>query len=42
MKNGFFVCMQYTSMSSLVVEPGIEKFGGEIVIRVACHFPNEC
>ena len=40
--NGFFVRVQYISTSSLVVEPCSEKFGGEMVVRVACHFPNEC
>ena len=38
----FFVCVQYTPMPSLVVAPFSEKFGGEMVVRVACHFPNEC
>ena len=35
----FIVCMQYTSTSSLVVVPRGEKFGGKMVVRVACHFP---
>ena len=41
MDNGFF-CVQYTSTSSLLVSPCSEKFGGEMVVRIACHFPNEC
>ena len=40
--NGFFVCVQYTSTFSLVVAPCSEKFGGRMVVRIACHFPNEC
>ena len=38
---GFLVRVQYTSMSSLVVAPRGEKFGGKMVIIVACHFANK-
>ena len=41
LNNVFFVCVQYTSTSSLVVAPFSENFGGKMVIRVACHFSNE-
>ena len=40
--NGFFVRIQYTSTSSLVVAPFSEKFGGKMVVIIACHFTNEC
>ena len=37
----FFVRVQYTSMSSLAVAPCSENFGGEIIVIIPCHFPNE-
>ena len=37
----FFVRVQYTSTFSLVVETCSEKFGGKMVVRVACHFSNK-
>ena len=37
----FFVHVQYTSTSPPVVAPCSEKFGGKMVVRVACHFTNE-
>ena len=37
----FFVRVKYTSTSSLVVAPRSEKFGGKMVVRVACHFSNK-
>ena len=39
--NGFLVRVQYTSTSYLVVAPRGEKFGGNMVIRIACQFVNE-
>ena len=39
--NGFIVRVQYNSTSSLVVAPCGEKFGGNMVVRVACHFSNK-
>ena len=40
--NGFFVYVQYTYTLSLVVATCSESFGGKMVVRVACHFSNEC
>ena len=37
----FIVCVQYTSASSFVVETFCEKFGGKMVVRVACYFDNK-
>ena len=41
MNSGFIVCVQYTSVPSLVVAPCGEKFDGNMVVRVACHFANK-
>ena len=41
MNDGFIVCVQYTSASSLMVAPRNEKFGGKIFFRVACHFSDK-
>ena len=35
------VRVQYTSASSLVVAPRGEKFGGNMVVRVARHFADK-
>ena len=37
----FFVRVQYTSTYSLVVALCIDKFGGKMVVRVACHFSDK-
>ena len=41
MNYGFLVRVQYASALSLVVAPCREKFGGKMVIRVACHFSDK-
>ena len=39
--NGFLVPMQYASALSLVVAPSGKKSGGNMVVRIACHFAYE-
>ena len=41
MNDGFLVRVKYTSASSLVVAPCSEEFGGNMVVRFACHFVNK-
>ena len=36
MNDGFLVRVQYASASSLVVTPHGKKFGGEMVVIIAC------
>ena len=37
-----FFRVQYNSMVSLVVAPFSENFSEKMVVRVSCHFSNEC
>ena len=39
--DGFLFRLQYTYASFLVVAPRGEKFGGNMVIRVACYFADK-
>ena len=39
--NGFLVCVQYISVSSLLVTPHGNKFGGNMVFIIACPFSNK-
>ena len=39
--NEFIICMRYTSALYLVVTPLGIKFGGNMVVIIVCHFPNE-
>ena len=41
MNDGFLIHVQYTSTFYLLVVPCGEKFGGRVVVRVACHFSNK-
>ena len=35
------LCVQYASVSSLVITPHGKKFGGDMVTSIACHFYDE-
>ena len=37
----FLVCVKYTSALSLVVAPRSDKFGGNMVVIIACYFSNK-
>ena len=41
MKDEFLVHVQYASVPSLVITPRGKKFGGEMVVRIVCHFSDE-
>ena len=40
--DGFIVCVHYISALSLLVSPRVKKFGGNMVVIIACHFSNKC
>ena len=39
--DGRLVLVMYASASSLVVKPQGNKFGGNMVVRIVCHFSDE-
>ena len=39
--DGLLVHVQYDSAAYIVVTPRGNKFGGKIVVKLACHFSDE-